>query len=90
MVHKEKQKNLTVCTLILAGCSGQKEQPITESQSVGTISQVAEKEENKEEPEPDTDLEKLEPEAPATTEAPTPAPTEQLKERVATIYEFVK
>lgn len=28
---------LTVCTLILAGCSGQKEQPITESQSVETL-----------------------------------------------------
>jgi len=36
---------LTVCTLILAGCSGQKEQPITESQSVESTSQV-EKAEN--------------------------------------------
>ena len=35
---------LTVCTLILAGCSGQKEQPITESQSVETTSQVEETE----------------------------------------------
>lgn len=35
---------LTVCTLILAGCSGQSKQPITESQSVETISQVAETE----------------------------------------------
>lgn len=34
--------HLTVCTLILAGCSGQKEQPITESQSVETTSQVEE------------------------------------------------
>ena len=33
---------LTVCTLILAGCSGQKEQPITESQSVETTLQVEE------------------------------------------------
>lgn len=33
---------LTVCTLILAGCSGQKEQTITESQSVETTSQVEE------------------------------------------------
>ena len=33
---------LTVCTLILAGCSGQKEQPITESQSVEMTSQVEE------------------------------------------------
>lgn len=33
---------LTVCTLILTGCSGQKEQPITESQSVETTSQVEE------------------------------------------------
>lgn len=41
---------LTVCTLILAGCSGQTEQPITESQSVETTSQVEETEstENKE------------------------------------------
>lgn len=38
---------LTVCTLILAGCSGQKEQTITESQSVETTSQV-EKAENTE------------------------------------------
>lgn len=35
---------LTVCTLILAGCSGQKEQQITESQSVETTSQVEETE----------------------------------------------
>lgn len=33
---------LTVCTLILAGCSGQSKQPITESQSVETTSQVGE------------------------------------------------
>lgn len=33
---------LTVCTLILTGCSGQKEQPITESQSVETTSRVEE------------------------------------------------
>ena len=35
---------LTVCTLILAGCSGQTEKPITESQSVETTSQVEETE----------------------------------------------
>ncbi len=35
---------LTVCTLLLAGCSGQTEQPITESQSVETTSQVEENE----------------------------------------------
>ena len=114
---------LTVCTLILAGCSGQKEQPITESQSVETTSQVeetestesvetedvdiaevestdesvqADAEESKEEPEPTTEPEKPqqeaeqskpeettpsqeekpEPEPPASTEVPTPAPTE--------------
>ena len=33
---------LTVCTLILAGCSGQSKQTITESQSVETTSQVEE------------------------------------------------
>ena len=33
---------LTVCTLILAGCGGQSKQPITESQSVETTSQVEE------------------------------------------------
>lgn len=33
---------LTVCTLILAGCGGQTEKPITESQSVETTSQVEE------------------------------------------------
>lgn len=33
---------LTVCALILAGCGGQSKQPITESQSVETISQVEE------------------------------------------------
>ena len=33
---------LTVCTLILAGCGGQTEKPITESQSVETTSQVKE------------------------------------------------
>ena len=33
---------LTVCTLILAGCGGQSEKPITESQSVETTSQVEE------------------------------------------------
>lgn len=35
---------LTVCTLLLAGCSSQTEQPITESQSVETTSQVEETE----------------------------------------------
>lgn len=35
---------LTVCILILAGCSDQKEQPITERQSVETTSQVKETE----------------------------------------------
>lgn len=35
---------LTVCTLILAGCGGQTEKPITESQSVETTSQVEETE----------------------------------------------
>ena len=35
---------LTVCTLILAGCSGQSKQPITENQSVETISPVGETE----------------------------------------------
>ena len=114
---------LTVCTLILAGCSGQKEQPITESQSVETTSQVEESVsteieetevvetaevesseesvpteavESKEEPEPTTEPEKPqqnetqekpeetvssqeekpEPEAPVSTEAPTPAQAE--------------
>ena len=33
---------LTVCTLILSGCSGQSKQQITESQSVETTSQVEE------------------------------------------------
>ncbi len=33
---------LTVCTLLLAGCDGQKEQPITESQSEETTSLVDE------------------------------------------------
>ena len=33
---------LTVCTLILSGCSGQSKQLITESQSVETTSQVEE------------------------------------------------
>ena len=33
---------LTVCTLILAGCGGQSKQPITESQSVETTSQMEE------------------------------------------------
>ena len=33
---------LTVCTLILAGCGGQTEKPITESQSVDTTSQMGE------------------------------------------------
>ena len=35
---------LTVCSLILAGCGGQTEKPITESQSVETTSQVEETE----------------------------------------------
>ncbi len=33
---------LTVCVLLLAGCNGQKEQPITESQGMETTSQVEE------------------------------------------------
>ncbi len=35
---------LTVCTLILVGCGGQIEKPITESQSMETTSQVEETE----------------------------------------------
>lgn len=35
---------LTVCILLLAGCSGQREQPITENQSVEATSQVEENE----------------------------------------------
>ena len=66
---------LTVCTLILAGCSGQKEQPITESQSVETTSQVEETESTESVETEDVDIAEAE-----STEESVQADAEESKE----------
>lgn len=66
---------LTVCTLILAGCSGQKEQPITESQSVETTSQVEETESTESVETEDVDIAEVE-----STDESVQADAEESKE----------
>lgn len=66
---------LTVCTLILTGCSGQKEQPITESQSVETTSQVEETESTESVETEDVDIAEVE-----STEESVQADAEESKE----------
>lgn len=66
---------LTVCTLILAGCSGQNEQPITESQSVETTSKVEEIGSTEIEETEDTDIVEAE-----STEESIPTEAEESKE----------
>lgn len=75
---------LTVCTLILAGCSGQTEKPITESQSVETTSQVKETESTETVETEDADIaeaesteESVEVDAEESKEEPTPSQEEK-------------
>lgn len=66
---------LTVCTLILAGCSGQSKQPITESQSVETTSQVEETESTESVETEDVDIAEVE-----STDESVQADAEESKE----------
>ena len=66
---------LTVCTLILAGCGGQTEKPITESQSVETTSQVEETESTETVETEDADIAEAE-----STEESVEAEAEESKE----------
>lgn len=62
---------LTVCTLLLAGCGGQKKEPVTESQSVENISKKDETEATEKPDKENTDTAKQE-----TTEADVKTETE--------------
>lgn len=72
---------LTVCTLILAGCGGQTEKPITESQSVETTSQVEETESTESVETEDVDIAEVESTEESKEEPePTTEPEKQQQE----------